>query len=496
MPAELIQRFEDALPIGRELDLEFARRRQERHHHAVGERGHEVLRDRARLLRPFGPDVHVVEHENHELAGVVHGVAGDVGVAGRNGRGARLVVDFGERRNRTRDAAVVELEVGGRETRDRIAVGVGDHGIDPDELRGRAKHRLLRPGRGPRSHERDAEQSDPDRPPHRHTTSTKGAGGDIVRHEETSTTNTDSVVLRALLDSPHASAAGASPLLARLYDRSRASQWGLARDAFAAAVEASVARAFAGRSPTPRDLDRYLDSLHAEDLALAAACAAGSEAAWEHFVLEHRPALRRAGQAIDPNGGSELADSLLAELFGVNARGGERPSLFRYFHGRSALDTWLRAVLAQRHVDGLRAGRRLVALPDDAHELAGAAGDPPDPAREPLAAAVRDALAAAFAGLDPRDRLRLRAYYLQRLTLAAIGRLLHEHESTVSRQLARTRRQIREVVEASLRRSGLDDRTIAECFESVQDQDVGGGNVVGWLTPVPDRKIDVPDRSK
>ena len=35
-------------------------------------------------------------------------------------------------------------------------------------------------------------------------------------------------------------------------------------------------------------------------------------------------------------------------------RAGERQSLFRYFHGRSSLTTWLRAVLAQRHVDRLR----------------------------------------------------------------------------------------------------------------------------------------------
>ena len=38
---------------------------------------------------------------------------------------------------------------------------------------------------------------------------------------------------------------------------------------------------------------------------------------------------------------------------------------FRYFHGRSSLSTWLRAVLSQRHVDRLRSARRQDPLPED-----------------------------------------------------------------------------------------------------------------------------------
>ena len=44
---------------------------------------------------------------------------------------------------------------------------------------------------------------------------------------------------------------------------------------------------------------------------------------------------------------------------GFAERDGERQSLFRYFHGRSSLATWLRAVLAQRVVDAVRVERRL-----------------------------------------------------------------------------------------------------------------------------------------
>jgi IS30 family transposase len=81
---------------------------------------------------------------------------------------------------------------------------------------------------------------------------------------------------------------------------------------------------------------------------------------------------------------------------------------------------------------------------------------------------MRDALAAALAALAPRDRLRLTSYYVQRLTLAEIGRALREHEATVSRHLARTRRLIRDAVERRLAaRHGLDEAARAECIRSV-----------------------------
>src|SRR6185436_18147660 len=90
----------------------------------------------------------------------------------------------------------------------------------------------------------------------------------------------------------------------------------------------------------------------------------------------YRPVLYRAASAIDPAGGArDLADALYAELFGLTERDGARRSHFEYFHGRSTLATWLRAVLAQRNVDRARAARRLEPLPDE--ESAAAAPAPP-----------------------------------------------------------------------------------------------------------------------
>src|SRR2546430_16826750 len=88
--------------------------------------------------------------------------------------------------------------------------------------------------------------------------------------------------------------------------------------------------------------------VHANDLALASACATGDEAAWERFIREYRPILYRAADALDSTGRArELADALYADLYGL----GERQSLFRYYQSRSSLATWLRAVLAQRYID-------------------------------------------------------------------------------------------------------------------------------------------------
>jgi RNA polymerase sigma factor (sigma-70 family) len=267
-----------------------------------------------------------------------------------------------------------------------------------------------------------------------------------------------------------ASAQVTPALAARLHGESGAARWTLPVDVFQAALDASLAHAFAGRTPTAADIDQYIASLHLEDLALAAACAAGHGAAWDHFVLEFRPALYRAADALDLTGGArDLADALYADLFGLQAPGGVRQSLFRYFHGRSRLTTWLRAVLSQRHIDRLRATRRMDALPDEESGAAVAADTrPPDPERPRQVAAMQDALATSLAALAPRDRLRLTCYYVQQMTLAEIGRAVGEHETTVSRHLTRTRRQIREAVERCLReRHGLDRGGIAECIQSV-----------------------------
>ncbi len=254
-------------------------------------------------------------------------------------------------------------------------------------------------------------------------------------------------------------------LIDRLHQKANASRWQVPRDQFAGVLETSAAKAL-GDHPSPRDLADYLERLHLNDLAVACACANGHDAAWEHFVLEVRPALYRAADAIDRTGGArELADGLYADLFGINDGGRERRSLFRYYHGRSSLTTWLRAVLAQRHVDRLREAKRMAPLSDE--EPVAASTGQAEPARTRWAALVTRALTRCVAALEPRDRIRLASYYLDGRTLAEIGRMLGEHEATVSRQLARLRRDVRRGVEKALAAAGMDPAEVEECLASL-----------------------------
>src|SRR5271156_3677162 len=252
-------------------------------------------------------------------------------------------------------------------------------------------------------------------------------------------------------------------LVEQLYALACASRWELSREHFRAALERSSQKRFAAGELTGAKLEEYLAALHLEDLALASACMQGCESAWEYFVSTYRSYLRSAAAAIlrsSPGSANacELADSLFAELYGLADGRRGTASLFRYFHGRSSLKTWLRAVLAQRHVDGIRATRRFDSLDDEGgaaerrqknsvrSSTAPAVGPlaiAPDPYREKYIALFCSALQGALQRLDAADRRRVCLYYAEGKKLAEVGRLCGEHESSVSRNLERIRRELR-----------------------------------------------------
>ena len=265
-------------------------------------------------------------------------------------------------------------------------------------------------------------------------------------------------------------------------------RWQLSLKVYAAALARSAAKRF-GRAPfSAEQFQDYVSNLHLRDLGLACACSEGSEAAWEDFITGYRSFLRAASAAIlrctpfDPSA-IELADSLFSELYGLGGQTAGCSSLFRYFHGRSSLKTWLRAVLVQRHIDQVRALRKfdsLDELPQDgeARRIPEPAiiEVPADPRREQYLRQFREALTTALASLDARDRSRLQLYYAEDRTLAEIGRTIGEHESSVSRNLERIRKELRRTVEGLLRAgsaasngkaaaAGLDGAQIALCLQ-------------------------------
>ena len=285
-------------------------------------------------------------------------------------------------------------------------------------------------------------------------------------------------------------------LLERLYARAGAARWDVPREHLAHALEAALARQFPDGLPRAREVEKYLQGLHLEDLALACACAMGHGAAWDRFMGEQRPILYRAADALDPSGGArEIADALYAELYGVRSTSDDRSSLFRYFHGRSSLGTWLRAILAQRYVDRLRERRRTVPLPEDAAELPAVERRHDGGEDNALSGLIARALAAAIGRLDPADRLRLRAYHEQRLTLAEIGRITGEHEATVSRRLARVRKALRDDVERQMREEHrLGEPEVREALRAMIED--AGQLDLSTLFSEPRGKIHVADRSR
>ncbi|HVB79162.1 MAG TPA: sigma-70 family RNA polymerase sigma factor [Candidatus Binataceae bacterium] len=256
----------------------------------------------------------------------------------------------------------------------------------------------------------------------------------------------------------------------RVHRRGNADGFGLTPADLGMALHRS-ARAWNAEAQ-PAAIGEYLDTLRADDFVLAVACTHGNERAWEGFIEKYRPVLYGAAHALthDKAGARELADSLWADLYGIDPRTAERRSLLGYYGGRSSLGTWLHAVLARRFIDSTRAAARTTPLESRPHEPA-TEGDPPDPDRSRYVSALGTALSEALTALEPRDRLRLGYYYLENLTLREIARLLDEHPSSVSRRLQQTRSELKRRVERWLRREQhLSEEQIRLCYAYAAEQ--------------------------
>jgi len=250
-----------------------------------------------------------------------------------------------------------------------------------------------------------------------------------------------------------------------LYQRSGGERLGLAFPAFAQilqVVSAKYLRATAGEGPgeAQRGHQRsaLLASLHLEELALARACAQGSEPAWELFLNRYREKLYEAGEAIarDESVGRELADELYADLFGTRQGPGGRISKLDSYTGRGSLEGWLRTVLAQEYVNRYRSQRRLVSLEEQVEAGAQFRAKEPDP--PPPDARLPAAADEALSSLSAEERFILASYYLDGRTLAEIAGTLRVHESTVSRRVEKTTKGLRKRILRGLRDRGMSVR--------------------------------------
>jgi RNA polymerase sigma-70 factor (ECF subfamily) len=258
-------------------------------------------------------------------------------------------------------------------------------------------------------------------------------------------------------------ASGLESVIAGLYEKS--GSFGLSREHFLTILQQIAAKYLPPDASAQETAELYA-SLRVEELALARACAAGHERAWEIFMSRYREKLYDIAAYIakESSAARELADSLYADLYGTTSRDGQRVSKLASYTGRGSLEGWLRTVIAQEFVNRYRRQRRLVSLEEeteDGNEFAAKESEAPA-AIDPRVEVATDEVLSA---LSPQDRFILASYYLDESTLAEIARTLAVHESTISRKLDKLAKSVRKQIVAALERKGMSRRQAEEALE-------------------------------
>ncbi|MBZ5654449.1 MAG: sigma-70 family RNA polymerase sigma factor [Acidobacteriia bacterium] len=258
-----------------------------------------------------------------------------------------------------------------------------------------------------------------------------------------------------------------------LYQRSGAAAYGMSTADFAAILE-EIQRKYQPGASTEHAAE-FCASLRLEELALARACAAGHERAWQDFISRYRQKLHSMALHIthDSEHASELADSLFADLYGLNLRSDSREpgadgvaarrSKLIFYTGRGSLEGWLRTVMAQEFINRYRKQKRTVSLEEQTEEGVQFAAAAPESVCAPdqrLEAATDQALGE----LSSEDRFVLASYYLDGRTLAEIARTLGLHESSISRRLDRVSDGLRKRILAGLRERGMSHAQATEAL--------------------------------
>ena len=301
---------------------------------------------------------------------------------------------------------------------------------------------------------------------------------------------------------------------AALYERSGAAAYGVSVEQFAAILDEILRKYLSQNSAqnSAHDSDPnsrvsaeqkadFCAGLRLEELVLARACAAGNERAWHDFIARYRQKLHGMALHItrDAAHAAELADSLFADLYGVNTRDGIRSSKLVFYTGRGSLEGWLRTVMAQEFINRYRKQKRTVSLEEQTEEGVQfrAAVQEPAYASDPRLEAATDE---ALAELSSEDRFTLASYYLDGRTLAEIARTLGLHESSVSRRLDRLTTGLRKRILAGLRMQGMSYAQATEALET-DVRDIGV-NLRSRLTQdsgaktFPGRKVPAQDAGK
>ena len=304
--------------------------------------------------------------------------------------------------------------------------------------------------------------------------------------------------------SPESSANAIEAIFERC--RTAAPNYGVDADVFKARLSKVAAKFLAaGDTPgTQAELNDFLEQLHAGDLFLATACAAGNERAWWEFDQQHRSYMERVARHLAKTDidAQEVIDSVYGELYGTRVVDGERVSKFSTYSGRGSMRGWLRTVIWHSLVDQHRASHDEVSLDEmtenvgDGPAHASFAVQAPGGEKEMIEqlsvdryrSATLAAIKSAFSSLDDHEKLLLLYYHVENLKLREIARLVEAegsplrgwfqrrsasrepagriHESTIMRWLEKSYSTVLKRFSEELRTShALSDDEIDVCME-------------------------------
>jgi RNA polymerase sigma-70 factor (ECF subfamily) len=188
----------------------------------------------------------------------------------------------------------------------------------------------------------------------------------------------------------------------------------------------------------------------ASDLYLTCACAHRVSGAVEAFDRRFLVEAKRA--IVHVNRDAAFVDEALQifrEKLFVGTRGA--PKIVHY-EGRGPLALWVSAVACRTAWSLRREGRHVL--------LSGAVPDVAEPTAEPeigymtrrYGAHLAEAIRAAFAALESRDRLLLERYYAQHLSVDRLGSMYGVGRSTAWRWLVNAREKVRHATRTELAR--------------------------------------------
>src|SRR5258708_26626592 len=232
----------------------------------------------------------------------------------------------------------------------------------------------------------------------------------ILRMEKGSILAVKIDTIRTMSSGPRMTDIGV-PALRALFEKSGGERYGLTLECFRAVLEQVACKYIPGAANEQKL--QFWGELKLEELALARACAAGHDPAWQAFLIRFREKLYDIARGITKEDSSarDLADSLYADLYGTSEREGRRVSRLNFYMGRGSLEGWLRTVLAQEFVNRYRKQKRLVSLEEQAEDGVQFSAAEPGPSG-PLDSRLGAALDEARGKLVREARFVLAAHYL------------------------------------------------------------------------------------